>query len=57
MENAIYYIFALDYEKGIKVITYNTKTTLFYENKQLSNIPYKGEIIDLNNEVLMIVSE
>ncbi|CAD8201179.1 unnamed protein product [Paramecium octaurelia] len=56
-ENSVYYIFALDYEKGIKVITFNTKTGLFYENKSLTNIPYRGEIIDLYQDVLMVVEE
>ncbi|CAK59138.1 unnamed protein product (macronuclear) [Paramecium tetraurelia] len=56
-ENSVDYIFALDYEKGIKVITFNTKTGLFYENKSLTNIPYRGEIIDLYQDVLMVVKE
>ncbi|CAD8096544.1 unnamed protein product [Paramecium sonneborni] len=56
-ENSIYFIFALDYEKGIKVITFNAKTSLFYENLQLTNIPYRGQIIDLYKNVLMVVEE
>ncbi|CAD8066316.1 unnamed protein product [Paramecium primaurelia] len=56
-ENSIYFIFALDYEKGIKVITFNGKTSLFYENQKLTNIPFRGEIIDLYQNVLMVVEE
>ncbi|CAK89637.1 unnamed protein product (macronuclear) [Paramecium tetraurelia] len=56
-ENSVYFIFALDYETGVKVITFNAKTSLFYENKKLTNIPFRGEIIDLYQDVLMVVEE
>ncbi|CAD8095705.1 unnamed protein product [Paramecium sonneborni] len=56
-DQSVYFIFALDYEKGVKVITFNAKTSLFYENNKLTNIPYRGEIIDLYQNVLMVVEE
>ena len=56
-DHDIYFIFALDLNKGVIPFIYNSASTIFSIDKRWSDIYYPGHIMDIFGDKLIVVQK